>query len=1390
MSRIINYCSKVLLLLFFISSTLKSQDILSGDSFGIYSEDFTQSAITTIFKDNRGFMWFGTYGDGLYKYDSYKFIRYKKKINSDKGLLNSSIILSFLIDNQNDIWVGTHQGLNKYNEDLDRFENINLSINDDVTGFEVNAIVEFNDDYLLLGINEYGIYKFDKNNFTLDLLLFNDLETGKELLIEEIVKTKNGRFLIATTYGVLTFDPYTEILHLAEFKTDKNPITISNSIISLLITDDNAIWIGTSSNGILRLHEKNQVYSIQKHPISRKRIMSMAQKDAKTVIVATENDGLFVIDFISQNYKNYQYSKLKQNTIKSNSIWSLYTDESDRIWLGYYNNGVDIYDPNYNKFKAIKSIPYLINSLNSNSVTSIERDRQGRFWIALLDGGVDVYDIDNKKFTHLYDQTNKIATGLDKLDIQTIFIDSKNNKWVGTWDSGLYLLENNKKKFININANSPQSILKSNRIMSFDEDSEGNIWIGSFFGGVYTYNLEEKILKHYKSAEFKKFDLDFCSIRKLIVDHEENIWLATRNGVYKIEKTKNQSFKIHSLNTLMDNKSNQSNTARIINSLFEDHENNIWIGTLGYGLFKFNPKSQSLDWYNEKNGLFYDKVSFITQDNSKHIWIGGNDGLSKLDLNTQEFTYFNKKDGLLSNDFNFNSVYKSSDGLIYFGNSKGINYFNPSNIIYNQTKPKVYISNLKIFNEEVNPNNDNSPLNKVISKTQNVTLKHNQSVLAFDFIGINYTRSEINKYAYYLEGLENDWNYVGNTTNASYKNIPPGNYTFKVKAANNDGLWNDKPTTLKIEILPPWWKTITAYLAYFALLILITYFTIKITKKQLKERQLLQFEREKHRQFEALNDKKIQFFTNISHEFRTPITLIFTPVADILDNLGHQLPEEVKEKLTIIRRNANRLSRLINELMDFRKLQFNKMTINASLIDVVPFVEEIVSHFSEEALQKNILLSIEYEDDDLTIWADPSMLEKIVFNLLSNAFKATLERGLITVMISRRISNPIIFPLIDNENPLSALEIIIKDTGNGIKKENLHKVFDRFQQADELNDQYYGGTGIGLELVKSFVELHKGKVILQSKVNHGTQFKLYFPLGHSHLGIQELQEKSNIIIQKYSESKNSDKNEITNSDERIANKKVVLIVEDSYDLRTYLKNELSNDYIIKEAQNGEEGLEKVDKFMPDLIITDVMMPLMDGFELCEKIKNNLKTSHIPLLMITAKGLQVDKVKGIDSGADVYLNKPFNMEVLRSHLKQLITSRQVLFDRYLLDNSVAISSENTTSLDKEFIDNVLVYINENISDENLNVENLAEKMLLSRSKLYRKIKALTGYTANEFIRKIRLGKAKKLLENSEYSISEICYKVGFSSPSYFSKCFKDYFGKLPKEMRDLSSSNSN
>ena len=552
---------------------------------------------------------------------------------------------------------------------------------------------------------------------------------------------------------------------------------------------------------------------------------------------------------------------------------------------------------------------------------------------------------------------------------------------------------------------------------------------------------------------------------------------------------------------------------------------------------------------------------------------------------------------------------------------------------------------------------------------------------------------------------------------------------------------------------------------------------------RLNKKQAITLERNMRLQEKALTEEKFQFFTNISHEFRTPLTLIMNPINDIIRDDSLNLPIRIKEKHHIIYKNTDRLYRLINELLDFRKLELNKTRVSARQINLVDFTKNVLSYFKEEAITNDIDLNLDADLLDITVWADEKMLEKIIFNILSNAIKTTPKGGTINVDL-QSTDKLYILPLVNETKPIKVVEIIISDTGAGIAQEEVKRIFERFYQAENLNKGYYGGTGIGLEVVREFVNLHKGKIEVESEVGKGSTFKIILPAGKSHF------EESEIATEKIEQQLKNEQFTPTNSpiekeknstENQSSYKYTLLVVEDNVELRDYLKNEIGNDYKVLTAENGKKGLEIAKESLPDIIVTDVIMPGMDGFEFCKKIKTDISTSHIPLLMLTAKAKIDDRMEGIELGADAYMVKPFDMRLLRLRLSQLITSRQLIFNKYFSLITDIPTNINTTSLDKEFIEKVLNYINDNIGNPDLNVELLAAQLNLSRSQFYRKIKALTNQTANEFLRNIRLQKAKQIIEKGNTNISEVCYKVGFSSPSYFSKCFKSYFGLLPTEV---------
>ncbi|WP_445737389.1 two-component regulator propeller domain-containing protein [Mariniflexile sp.] len=1387
-----NHIHRFFIFYFLASLQLWAQGNLKEYNFVNIKEGISKVAVSGITQDSYGFIWIGTNGAGLYKFDGIDFVSHKHILN-DSISLSSNLIYCTYLDAKNRLWVGTEDGLNLYDRKFDKFKRIPISQAENNGNFSiaVSSLVSDESGNIYIGTFENGFYKLNNKSQKIEEIPIEGFnrETSN-VNINSLQISDKGKIYAGTSIGLREYDSTTNTLKKCFFSSSNGITSIDDPIQSILLDNSNNIWVGTLANGLYKASilstGKDDSLGFNHYKITTKRILSMVQIPDGTFMIGTENDGLMHIDQNGVLLKNYLLDKTDRNGIRSNSIWSLFVDNNERIWMGYYNSGVAVYDKLYDKFNGLESLPSNSNSLQFGSVTAIEQDANGKFWISMDGGGIDIYDSQTNKFEHINKTDSNSYSGLTSLDIQTVFIDSKKNIWAGSWNNGLFLLKNGSNKFINYNSSNTPNI-NSNSILSFDEDSDGIIWIGTFHSGVLSYNPKTEKFTNQKMSPFPKKEIIGDDVRKVLVDSKNDIWVGTTEGLFRIKKNGTNDLIVESISDKMANGYRNKTSANHILSLYEGIDGSIWIGTRGSGLCRYTNENK-FQWYNELYNFKEESVSSIIESVDGNLWVSGNSGLSKLDIKNNEVTNFTSNDGLLSNEFNFNAVLKDQQGILYFGNYKGVDFFNPEEITTNKRLPSLYFTGLKLFNKEVLPGKENSPLKQVLAETDEIKLNHTQSVFTIEYSGVSYTRPEKNQYAYYLEGLEKSWNYVGNLRSATYTNLDRGNYIFKLKAANNDGVWNETPLELKITILPPWWKTNWALLIYTLLFFGAAYMLNKIVLGRIKEKELLRNERNQRIQEDELNEKKLQFFTNISHEFRTPLTLMINPLQDIMSDDKLNLPIRVKEKHNVIYKNTDRLYRLINELMDFRKLELNKMRIRAQELNAVSFTKDIIGYFKEEAYNRNIHLAVDADVPNIPLWADESMLEKIIFNILSNAMKVTPDGGAINIDLLSR-DDLFVLPLVSETEPIKVIEIIISDTGPGLEKEQTKRIFERFYQVENLNKTYYGGTGIGLEVVQNFVQLHKGKIEVESKLGEGTTFRILLPAGKIHFSEQELLTEVTSAIslkERFVPRVNTEPaKEDISTDEKTSKPYTVLIVEDNTELRNYLRDELKKDYKILVANNGKEGLEISREALPDAIITDVIMPEMDGFEFCKIIKTDIRTSHIPLLMLTAKTRIDDRIEGIGYGADAYMVKPFDMRLLKLRVSQLITSRKLIFDKYFGAISGAEENKNAISIDKEFIQKVLSFINKNMSDSDLSVELLAAELNLSRSQLYRKIKTLTGQTVNEFLRKIRLQRAKQLLETGSANVSEVCYKVGFSSPSYFTKCFKAHFGVLPTEVESNS-----
>ncbi|MFC4096922.1 hybrid sensor histidine kinase/response regulator transcription factor [Euzebyella saccharophila] len=1340
--------------------------------FNGIKDGISKTGIHFINQDHEGFIWIGTHGSGLYRYDGINYNSYRPKVQNDhRG--NSSFVYSSFEDEDNNLWVSTNLGIAIYDRDQDEFNHVPLidKNGQHMGNVGINSIYGDGMGRLYLGTSYQGIFVFDLEDYKLEKLTLANADPFVFLAINEIKANSKGTIYAASSSGLLEVNLQAKELDLAMLRNGSNAKTITTPLESMLIDKNNTLWLGSINKGIYRIKESGdeEPPSVINYQITLNNIFSLSEAPRNGILIGTENDGLYHVDEKGKIIHHYLFDKTNENSILSNSIWALYKDNNERLWMGYYNKGVAVHDKYFNKFNSIKSVYNKNNSLQTSSVTSIVSDRDQNLWVSMEGGGIDLIDRNTGEYTHINSLKKSSYQGLSSDYIQTLFIDSQNNMWVGSWDKGIFFLKNGSKRFVNYQFPILLDRKGASAVMSFTEDSNGRIWISTFNQGLYSCDLNTVTNGNLSKNSFQFRGLEGKYINKLVAGENNTIWVGTTNELLKLEQQGPNSYISTSLNLALAGDGSDPNAyySFDIVSILKDKKGHLWLGTRGLGAVKLDVNTNKVQWYDSDNGLQMPNINGILEDDKGHIWLAGNSGLIMFNHLTGEFSEFSKNDGLLSMDFNKNAVFKEESGKLFFGGTEGIDHFDPYQIKRLKSPPNVYLKNLKVFNIDVEPSQENAPLNKSLSQTDSIVFTSAQSVFTIEYSGINFTRPEENSYAYYLEGYEDDYNYVENSRSATYTNLDTGEYIFKVKAANNDGFWNETPRTLHIKVLPPWWKTPWAIICYGLVFLGILSLWIQFEKNRLSQKQQVENERQERERKELLHEERIQFFTNVAHEFSSPLTLIINPIRDLISSNNPNLPERVKQKHFTIYKNADRLYRLINELLDFSKLESDKVKVGATRFAVIPFVKKLISHFEEESQSNDINLVLNTPQEEIWIWADKGMLEKILFNLLSNAFKVTPQGGTILLDLQK-----------ENEN----LELVVNDTGVGLDETELKKLFHRFYQAQPINNGFFSGTGIGLQLVHSYVTLHGGKITVQSAKGKGSSFKVVLPLENKKLkGASKIQKGNNLSDISVSIEKNTNES----SDISIAPKnhrtKTLLIVEDDTELRNYLKSEFKSLYKCVLAKNGNEGFELAYELLPDVIMTDVLMPEMSGFDFCEKIRKDIRTSHIPIMMLTAKSGMLDKITGIDKGADVYLNKPFDMNLVIKHLAQLIQSREVIYNKFLRSMGDIKEDLPITSLDKLFLEKVISYVQENLSNPNLGVESLADHVNLSRSQLYRKIKGLTNQTANEFIRNQRLQNAKNLLEKGATDLGVICNHVGFSSTSYFTLRFKDYYGISPQEV---------
>lgn len=1187
----------------------------------------------------------------------------------------------------------------------------------------------------------------------------------------------------------------------SKFRDDSFSTAMHKTIASTLYRQDDQIYIGTSTDGLYTYSITQKTFEKVIPILGTKQIQAILQQSPTRIWVATEGAGLFLINPKTKEIKNYLHSPSNPKSISSNYIRSLAMDSQNRLWIGTFNDlniyhegtdsfasyssnpvengslsqrsvrsifmdsqggmwlgtyfgGLNYYHPIRNRFKNIRNIPYK-NSLSDNVVSCIVEDKDKNLWIGTNDGGLNLYNPITQRFTSYTLQEDESARGIGSNNIKAVYVDEKKSLvYIGTHAGGLSILHRNSGQVENFNQRNSQ--LVNENVYAILPDGEGNLWLGTL-SALVRFNPEQR---SFTTIEKEKDGTPVVSkqITTLFRDSHKRLWIGGEEGlsVFKQEGLDIQKASILPVSNV---------TKLFTNCIYEASNGVIWVGTRE-GFYCFNEKDKQIKRYNTTNGLPNNVVYGILEDSFGRLWLSTNRGISCFNPETEKFRNFTESDGLQSNQFNTASYCRTSVGQMYFGGINGITTFRPELLLDNPYTPPVVITKLQLFNKVVRPDDETGILTKNISETKSITLKSWQTAFSIEFVVSNYISGQHNTFAYKLEGYDKEWYYLTDSRTVSYSNLPQGTYQFLVKAANSDGKWNPIPTALEIIVLPIWYKTWWALLIFFATFAGFITFVFRFFWMRKSMEAQLEIERRDKEHQEEINQMKMRFFINISHELRTPLTLILTPLQEIINKISDRW---TRNQLEYIQRNANRLLHLVNQLMDYRRAELGVFELKAKKGNAHQLIQDNFLFYDKLARHKKITYTLHSELEDKEVLFDANYLELIVNNLLSNAFKYTESGQSITVTLKE-------------ENGWLLLQV--SDTGIGIPINKQGKIFERFYQIESE----HVGSGIGLSLVQRLIELHHGRIELDSEENKGSTFSVYLPQDLSVYKPSELasNNEQNEEEQVYSTNSKAmyfiDTEKVENESVESGDKKrgTILIVEDNNEIRRYLNNGLADLFNTLEAGNGEEALEKLKDNEVDVIVTDVMMPVMDGIKLCKNVKQNIRTCHIPVIILSAKTDIKDQMEGLQMGADDYIPKPFSLAILTTKIQNMMRTRRRMLDKYAKSLEVEPEKITFNAMDEALLKRAMAIVEKNMDNIEFSTDEFAREMNMSRSNLHLKLKAITGESTIDFIRKIRFNEAAKLLKDGRYTVAEVSTMVGFNTPSYFATSFKKYFGCLPTE----------
>lgn len=1277
-------------------------------------------------------MWFGT-TDGLNKYDGHNFTIYQN-IPGDSTSLPDNSIWGLLEDSSGNIWVGTDGGgLSLFNRERETFISYkhDANRNNSLIHNSVNSIIEDQSGAIWIGTYGGGISRLigdgEFENFTHNPENDSSLSSN---YIHQLFEDREGRIWAGTKNGLNLFVPESRSF---ERITSDNYDLNNDNVLSIAQDQSGILWLGTWGGGLNSFDLESgtfKQYMLSKEGANRVAYVTVDSEN--TIWAGFLGSGLVSFDHNGQLHASIN-DQLNASSIINNSVWILYEDNLRNLWVGT-ESGVSTLSLNKKPIEAV-SLFDKSSSFSSSVITRFDENTDGVLFSTEQEVGVYTDEGINKLF--------------EVPDIWSMLKSKDGELWVSSYGHGVFRYSSNYEliqQYLN-----PLGEHLENSTYLF-EDRNGLIWIGTFGEGLFSYNQSLDQFAHYPLSD--SASQPSAPVLNIVDDPGNNLWIGTYGeGLIKLNMENGSK-------EIINSQSDVALSHNTILSLYLDEEGILWIGTDGGGLNRLDTKSGAIALKTTLDGLPSNAILGIVEDDNDNLWLSTNSGISKYNKLTEQFTNYDQSHGLISKGFNADAIFEDSAGRFFFGSGTGFNFFHPDSLRPSSHIPPVFFSDFKVLNRSTGISG--GILDKHINLVESVSLTHKQNFFTLNFVALEFFAKEKIQYAYQLEGFSPDWIYTdASNRHATFTNLDHGSYSLNVKASNRDGIWGDNIRSIGIEILPPPWKTWWAYTIYLTTFIAIFLVIIRTFKIRERLKSSLKMEQLERKKIEELDHLKSRFFAGISHEFRTPLTLISSPIDQLIRRFKNN--GEVKWSLELVKRNADRLLRQINQLLDLSKLEAGKLRLQVSKSDIANWVKITAASFESLAINSDIDFSISLPAHPVVMFYDKSKVEQILINLLSNAFKYTNPGGKIQLKV---------------ESSNAHLSIIVANEGTEIPIEHQEKIFNRFYQV-ENSKKAVEGSGIGLALVKEFTELHHGCVTLDRSESM-TVFKLTLPSAdEAYLEDDRVSMEETEVFKAIQQQ--DEENEPFGDKSHEEELPTLLIVEDNLDLRTYMAFEMAKTYKIIEAANGHEGIEIANSLIPDLIITDLMMPKIDGIELLQTVRSDAKTNHIPIIMLTAKAEKESRLEGLEKGADHYLNKPFDMDELMVRSKSLLNQRKRIrehnYNEFLLNPRV----ENITSMDDRFLEQAVDVFENQLSNHEFTVDQFAREMAMSRVQLHRKMKAIIGCSASEFMRQYRLKKAFTLLKNKAGSVSQIAYSVGFNNLSYFTKAFKEVYQKNPSQV---------